>query len=108
MSETSPKQPRRRAEGALARREKRLAYTLLMPTFMLVLAVVLLPLVANFWISLKPVTLSDLRPPTLVLKENPRGKLDDAGAVGKIEYRYRNSSQKYPLESVAFTDVIPA
>ena len=107
MSETSPKQPRRRAEGALARREKRLAYTLLMPTFMLVLAVVLLPLVANFWISLKPVTLSDLRPPTLVLKENPRGKLDDAGAVGKIEYRYRNSSQNYPLESVAFTDVIP-
>ena len=107
MSETSPKQPRGRAEGALARREKRLAYTLLMPTFILVLGVVLLPLFANFWISLKPITLSDLRPPTLVLKESARGKLDDAGSVGKIEYRYRNSSQKYPLEAVAFTDTIP-
>ena len=107
MLETSTKQPRRHAEGALARREKRLAYTLLTPTFLLVLAVVLLPLVANFWISLKPVTLSDLRPPTLVLKETPRGELDNAGAVGEIEYRYRNSSQKYPLETVSFTDVIP-
>ena len=108
MPETSTKQPRRRTEGALARREKRLAYTLLMPTFLLVLAVVLLPLVANFWISLKPVTLSDLRPPSLVLKENPRGNLDNVGATGRIEYRYRNSSQKYPLEAVVFTDVIPA
>ena len=108
MPETSTKQPRRRAEGALARREKRLAYTLLMPTFLLVLAVVLLPLVANFWISLKPVTLSDLRPPNLVLKETPRGNLDSVGASARIEYRYRNSSQKYSLEAVVFTDVIPA
>ena len=50
-----------RSEGALARREKRLAYSLLLPTFALVLAVILLPLLANFWISFKPVTLADLR-----------------------------------------------
>ena len=98
---------KRNAEGALARREKRLAYALLMPTFTLVLAVVLLPLVANFWISFKPVTLSDLRAPTLVLKENLRGDLDSPGQQARIEYRYRNSSQKYPLRAVAFSDVIP-
>ena len=60
-------------QGALARREKRLAYLLLLPTFLLVFSIVLFPLIANFWISVKPVTLSDLRPPTLVVKERLRG-----------------------------------
>ena len=101
-------QPDRRREGALARREKRLAYALLMPTFLLVLAVVLLPLLANFWISVKPVTLAELRPPSLILKEQVRGDLAAAGDEARLEYRYRNSSIKYPLENVAFTDVLPA
>ena len=102
------KQPDRRREGALARREKRLAYALLMPTFLLVLAVVLLPLLANFWISVKPVTLAELRPPSLILKEQVRGDLAAAGDEARLEYRYRNSSIKYPLEDVAFTDILPA
>ena len=72
----------RRREGALQRREKRLAYALLMPTFLLVLAIVLLPLVANFWISVKPVTLADLRPPTLILKKQVRGDFAAAGDNG--------------------------
>jgi multiple sugar transport system permease protein len=101
-------QPDRRREGALARRERRLAYALLMPTFLLVLAVVLLPLVANFWISVKPVTLAELRPPTLLLKEQVRGGFAAAGDEAQLEYRYRNSSIKYPLEEVAFTDSLPA
>jgi multiple sugar transport system permease protein len=101
-------QPDRRREGALARRERRLAYALLMPTFLLVLAVVLLPLLANFWISVKPVTLAELRPPSLILKEQVRGDLAVAGDEARLEYRYRNSSIKYPLEEVAFTDILPA
>ena len=101
-------QPDCRREGALARREKRLAYALLMPTFLLVLAVVLLPLLANFWISVKPVTLAELRPPSLILKEQVRGDLAAAGDEARLEYRYRNSSIKYPLENVAFPDVLPA
>jgi len=101
-------QPDRRREGALARRERRHAYALLMPTFLLVLAVVLLPLLANFWISVKPVTLAELRPPSLILKEQVRGDLAAAGDEARLEYRYRNSSIKYPLEEVVFTDSLPA
>jgi multiple sugar transport system permease protein len=101
-------QPDRRREGALARRERRLAYALLMPTFLLVLAVVLLPLLANFWISVKPVTLAELRPPSLILKEQVRGDFAAAGDEARLEYRYRNSSIKYPLEEVVFTDNLPA
>ena len=101
-------QQHRRREGALARREKRLAYALLMPTFLLVLAVVLLPLLANFWISVKPVTLAELRPPSLILKEQVRGDFAAPGAAARLEYRYRNSSIKYPLEEVVFTDSLPA
>ncbi len=101
-------QPDRRREGALARRERRLAYALLMPTFLLVLAVVLLPLLANFWISVKPVTLAELRPPSLILKEQVRGDFAATGDEARLEYRYRNSSIKYPLEDVVFTDSLPA
>ena len=101
-------QPDRRREGALARRERRLAYALLMPTFLLVLAVVLLPLLANFWISVKPVTLAELRPPSLILKEQVRGDIAATGGEARLEYRYRNSSMKYPLEEVVFTDSLPS
>ena len=59
----------RRGKGTLARREQRLAYGLLLPTFLLVFSIVMLPLIANFWISVKPVTLADLRPPTLIVWE---------------------------------------
>ena len=98
---------RRRGEGALARREKRLAYSLLLPTFALVLGVILLPLLANFWISFKPVTLADLRPPQLIVKEQLRGKLAAEGDTARIEYRFRNSSIKYPLGGVSFSDTLP-
>ena len=98
---------RRRGEGALARREKRLAYSLLLPTFALVLGVILLPLLANFWISFKPVTLADLRPPQLIVKEQLRGKLAAEGDTARIEYRFRNSSIKYPLGEVSFIDTLP-
>ncbi|MDA9930968.1 sugar ABC transporter permease, partial [Alphaproteobacteria bacterium] len=103
MSHTS----RSEFQGVLARREKRLAYLLLLPTFMLVLAIVLLPLVANFWISFKPVTLGDLRPPSLVIKEAARGTIAAPGDVFRIEYRFRNSSMKYPLVDTSLRDTLP-
>ena len=93
--------------GELARREKRLAYLLLLPTFILVLAIVLLPLMANFWISIKPVTLGDLRPPSLIIKEALRGNVTSAGDTFKIEYRFRNSSLKYPLAQASLRDTLP-
>ena len=92
--------------GALARREKRLALGLLFPTFLLVLAIVLFPLFANFWISFKPITLADLRPPTIFVKERIKAKFNDLKEPIKIEYRFRNSSMKYALSDVFFKDVL--
>ena len=97
----------RRGKGTLARREQRLAYSLLLPTFLLVFSIVMLPLTANFWISVKPITLADLRPPTLIVKEQLRGNIEQAGDSAKIQYRFRNSSMKYPLTSVEFSDHLP-
>ncbi len=93
--------------GARARRERRLAFGLLLPTFLLVLAIVLFPLFANFWISFKPITLADLRPPTIFVKERIKGKFNDSQEPIKIEYRFRNSSIKYALSDVVFKDDLP-
>jgi multiple sugar transport system permease protein len=41
--------------------EARLAFWMLFPTFMVVLAFVLFPVIWNLWLSLKPVSLGDLR-----------------------------------------------
>ena len=90
----------------LLRKEKKLALLLILPTICLVLSIVLIPLIANFWISFKPISLGDLRPPTLIIKENIRGKLSKSGEIAQIHYRYRNSSTKYDLNEVIFTDFI--
>ena len=94
--------------GPLGRREMRLAYALLIPTFLIVLGIVLGPLLANFWISVKPVELADLRPPRVLINERLRPRtFDAADETGIIQYRIRNSSQDQPIRSAAFTDVIP-
>ena len=97
----------KKKESVLLKREKRLAYSLLFPTIIMVLSIVLIPLFANFWISFKPISLSDLRPPKLILKEKVRGKLTENKNTSEIHYRYRNSSPKYSLNNVTFYDLIP-
>lgn len=98
----------KRRIGPMARREMRLAHTMLLPTFFIVFAIVLFPLLANFWISVKPVTLSDLRPPTALVSERVRGDLDVAGEPFRIQYRIRNSSQSEIITNVAIADDLPA
>ena len=93
--------------GLLARREMRLAYSFLVPTLLIVFSIVLGPLFANLWISVKSVRLADLRPPTLFVNERIRGDLESPGDTANLEYRVRNSSQDYPLEEASFTDTIP-
>ena len=95
------------SKRTLAHQEKQLAYKLLLPTFLLVFGIIILPLIANFWISVKPINLADLRPPQLIIKEKLVGSLDKIGNRAEIEYRYRNSSQKYSLYDVKFIDEIP-
>ena len=97
----------KRKESILSIREKKLAYSLILPTIILVLSIVIIPLLANFWISFKPISLGDLRPPKLILKESVRSKLSTTNDFATIQYRYRNSSSKYELNEVAFSDLIP-
>ncbi len=87
----------------LARREARLAWGLLAPTLISVALVVVLPLLAIFWISFKPIALADLRPPAPVVRESLRGSDDNM----RIEYRVRNSSQDKLVTGVTLTDNIP-
>lgn len=93
--------------GQLARREMRLAYAFLLPTILIVFAIVLGPLLANVWISVKSVKLADLRPPTLFVNERLRGGPEAVGDSATLQYRLRNSSQDRPLAESGFTDTVP-
>jgi len=93
-----------KTRGALAQREARLAWLLLLPTVTVVSLVIILPLCAIFWISVKPVGLADLRPVAPTVRESLRSRGDDF----RIEYRVRNSSQTKSISDVSFTDDIPA
>ena len=93
--------------GPLARLEARLTWSLLAPTIAAVALVVILPLLAIFWISVKPVTLADLRAPEVVLREDIRGDDEAVGDQANIRYRLRNSSQDQPILGVTFSDVVP-
>ena len=96
-----------KGSGPLARREARLAWGLLLPTISAVALVVVLPLLAIFWISVKPVGLADLRAPEVVLREDLRGGPEQAGDAAEIRYRLRNSSQDRVISQVGFTDTVP-
>ncbi|RYH10126.1 carbohydrate ABC transporter permease [Tropicimonas sp. IMCC6043] len=93
--------------GPLARREARLAWSLLAPTLFSVAMVILLPLMAIFWISFKPIGLADLRPPIPVVREQLRGSPEAPGDAATIEYRLRNSSQEEEIRGVTLSDIWP-
>ncbi len=96
-----------RGHGPLARGEARVAWALLAPTLLIVATVVVLPLLAIFWISVKPVQLSDLRAPELVVREDLRGSPEAVGDEGVWRFRLRNSSPDREIADVSFEDVIP-
>lgn len=91
----------------MRKREAKLAFGMLLPTALIVILVVLGPLLANFWISMKPVELADLRAPTMLLTERFRGDAEAVGDEVELEYRMRNSSPNQPVVEAAFTDTIP-
>jgi multiple sugar transport system permease protein len=93
--------------GALARRERSLAYTMLLPTFFIVLSIVIIPLAANFWISFKSVELGDLRAARPMINEQLRPKPKTDGEDVILRYRVRNSSKKEALADLVFQDQIP-
>jgi len=97
----------KKSKNTLLEKEKKLGLILLLPTILIVLSVVIFPLLANFWISFKPVSLGDLRPPKLIVKERIKGKLSHKYQLAEIQYRYRNSSSKYQLNDVTISDLLP-
>jgi len=94
--------------GPLGKREARLAWGLLFPTIFSVSLVVLLPLLAIFWVSFKPLGLQDLRPPETIVREQLRGSPAADGDEATIRYRLRNSSQNKPLIDVTLADELPS
>ncbi len=86
----------------------RLAYTLILPTLLIVMAIVLLPLLANFWISFKPVELGDLRAPTILFNERIRPTPKVVGDSAEISYRLRNTSKRGVYADGRLVDTFPS
>jgi multiple sugar transport system permease protein len=93
--------------GPLQKREARLAWGMLAPTLISASLVVILPLLAIFWISFKPIGLADLRVPTPETYERIRGNIDAPGDEAILEYRLTNSSREEPITDVTMRDVLP-
>jgi multiple sugar transport system permease protein len=93
--------------GPLARRQAKLAWFLLLPTILSVVLVIILPLMAIFWISFKPIALEDLRPASAMVREQLKGKPKQSGDAAIIRYKIRNSSQKDPIFGLTIADEIP-
>ena len=90
-----------------AKSEARLAYAFLLPTLLVVFSIVLVPVIANFWISFKTVELSDLRPPKPIVKIQVSKWPKKQGDSFVFRYRIRNSSQKFPLKNILIRHQLP-
>ncbi len=93
--------------GPLQKREAKLAWGMLAPTLISASLVVLLPLLAIFWISFKPIGLEDLRLPEPKVYERIRGDIETPGDEAVLEYRLTNSSRKEPISGVTMRDQLP-
>jgi multiple sugar transport system permease protein len=91
----------------LARLEARLALALLLPTVLIVLSIVLVPVAANFWISFKPVELGDLRAPEPLAKEQVRKRPKQPGELLEVRYNLRGSNPGKPIQQVTLEDQVP-
>jgi multiple sugar transport system permease protein len=96
-----------KGSGPLQKREARLAWSLLAPTLLSAALVILLPLLAIFWISFKPITLADLRPPAPQAYERLKGDINNPGDEAVLEYRLTNSSRSEPIQNVTLRDTLP-
>jgi multiple sugar transport system permease protein len=95
--------PRRRTLGA---REARLAYWMLAPTFLIVFAIVLFPVAMNFWLSFKPVTLGDLRPPSPTVNERVIAA-EAPGDTLTLRLQVLNRSPQASLFNVQYVKSLP-
>ena len=92
----------------LAAREARLAYGMLAPTFVVILAIVLVPVLLNVWISFKSITLADLRAPVPVANERVLAQPEREGEALVLRLTMRNGSQRVELRDVVWRKSLPA
>ncbi|MFA7565942.1 MAG: sugar ABC transporter permease [Alkalispirochaeta sp.] len=97
----------RKQYKGLAEREARLAILMLIPAFLIVFAIILFPVLLNFWISFKEVQLGDLRAPAPVAREQIVQRPRRAGDALILEYQLRNTSRQDPIENVRVTGTVP-
>ncbi|MEM8789811.1 MAG: sugar ABC transporter permease [Pseudomonadota bacterium] len=97
----------RKRIGPIQRREMRLAFAMLFPTFAAVMLVVLVPLAANFWISVKPVELADLRAAVPNVRERVSGDIAAPGDILTVSYRVRPNPPGAEVQGVALIDTLP-
>ena len=96
-----------KGRGPLQKREAKLAWGMLAPTLISASLVVILPLLAIFWISFKPIGLADLRLPTPEVYERIKGEIEAPGDEAVLELRLTNSSRDIPIFGVTLTDTLP-
>lgn len=94
-------------QKGLAAVEARLAIKMLIPAFLIVFAVIIFPVIANIWLSFKPVRLGDLRPPRPVLNEQVLSVPENPGDTLEFRYIARNSSGDNPLTDVTVRGNLP-
>ena len=94
--------------GRLSRRESRLAFGMTVPSVFIVMAIVLFPLLATFWISVKPIELADLRAAEVRAREQVRGEATVAGEEIILRYKLRNTSRDKSVLNVTLNDRLPA
>ena len=95
----------------IAAQEQRLAIMMLLPAIAIVLAIVIFPVLINFWISAKTVKLGDLRPPAVLVRRQIKNIVStDNTSTQEVTVRYilRNSSMAKPLRDIKITDSIPS
>lgn len=97
-----------KGSGPLQKREAKLAWGMLAPTLISASLVVILPLLAIFWISFKPIGLADLRLPSPQAYERLKGNIENPGDEATLEYRLTNSSRAEPINEVTLRDSLPA
>lgn len=93
--------------STLAAREARLAYWMLAPTFTVILAIVLVPVLLTIWLSFKPVTLADLRAPAPVANERVMTQPQQPGDELLLRLTMRNGSQRADLHVVTWEKTLP-
>ena len=98
--------------GRMSRRTSRLALGMVLPTVLIVLAIVIIPLLATFWISFKPIELGDLRPAEATARLKTDRTQEAAFGVDsdqlEIEWFLKNSSRDFGVSNVRLTQELPA